>query len=159
MATARGEGSRVLGIDYGTRRIGLAVSDPTGTLATPLRTLARRRGKRPPIARIVEIARRRGAGCLVLGLPQDIDGGDNSWTEEVRAFGGRLEALSGLPVHLVDEEYTSVEAIARIGATGPAGRQRKDKARIDAAAAAIILQDWLDERRRPEASRLDERSG
>lgn len=153
----RGSG-RVLAIDYGTRRVGLALSDPTGTLATPLCTLPRRRGKRPPTARILEIASGRRVVRLVLGLPRATDGGDNSWTEEVRDFGRRLEARSGLPVHLVDEECTSVEARDRIGAVGPIGRQRKDKARIDAAAAAIILQEWLDGHRPAEASPVEGRS-
>ena len=159
MAEPERDKGRVLAIDYGTRRIGLALSDPTGTLATPLCTLPRRRGKRPPTARILEIASGRRVGHLVLGLPRAIDGSDNSWTEEVRDFGRRLEARSGLPVHLVDEECTSVEARARIGTIGPIGRKRKDKARIDAAAAAIILQEWLDERRPAEAAPVEERSG
>jgi len=135
---------RTLAIDYGTRRIGLALSDATGTLATPLTTLTRRAGKRPPIARILGLARRHRVGRFVVGLPLDPDGGENSWTDEVRDFGRRLGDRSGLPVHYVDEEYSSAEAEARIRSIGLPGKRKEDKGRIDAAAAAIILQDWLD---------------
>ena len=137
---------RVLALDYGTRRIGLALSDASGTLATPLTTLTRRTGKRPPIARILEIAASHRAGCLVVGLPLDAGGREDSWTAEVREFGGRLGDRSGLPVHFIDESYSSVEAEARIRSIGLTRKKREDKGRIDAGAAAIILQDWLDAR-------------
>lgn len=137
---------RTLAIDYGTRRIGLALSDATGTLATPLTTLIRRAGKRPPIARILELARRHGVGRFVVGLPLDPGGGENSWTTEVPNFGRHLEDRSGLPVHFIDEEYSSAEAEARIRSIGLPRKRKEDKARIDAAAAAVILQDWLDAR-------------
>ena len=137
---------RVLAVDYGTRRVGLALSDASGTLATPLTTLTRRAGKRPPIARILEIAAAREAECLVVGLPLDARGRETSWTVEVRDFGGRLGDRSGLPVHFVDESYSSAEAEARIRSIGLTRKKREDKARIDAGAAAIILQDWLDAR-------------
>ena len=137
---------RALAIDYGTRRIGLALSDASGTLATPLTTLTRRAGKRPPITRILEIAADHDAGCLVVGLPLDARGRENSWTAEVRDFGGRLGDRSGLPVHFVDESYSSVEAEARIRSIGLTRKKKEDKARIDAGAAAVILQDWLDAR-------------
>ena len=137
---------RVLALDYGTRRIGIARSDPTGTLATPVTTLTRRAGKRPPIARIVELAGHHAAEAFVVGLPLDGDGGENEWSTEVRAFGRKVEMRSGLPVHFVDERYSSVEAEARIRSIGLRRRAREDKARIDAGAAAIFLQDWLDSR-------------
>ena len=137
---------RILAVDYGTRRIGLAISDVSGTLATPLTTLTRRAGKRPPIARILEIAEAHDVECLVVGLPLDARGRENSWTAEVRDFGGRLGARSGLPVHLIDESYSSAEAEARIRSIGLTRKKKEDKARIDAGAAAIILQDWLDAR-------------
>lgn len=137
---------RVLAIDFGTRRIGLALSDPSGTLATPLTTLTRRAGKRPPFARILEIAAEHGAECLVVGLPLDPRGRETTWTAEVRDFGGRLGDRSGLPVHFMDESYSSAEAEARIRSIGLTRKKKEDKARIDAGAAAIILQDWLDAR-------------
>lgn len=138
--------SRAMGIDYGTRRIGIALSDPTGTLATPLTTLARRAGKRAPIARILELAAKHDVGRFVVGLPLHPQGGENTWTAETREFGRRLRNRSGLPVHFIDESYSSAEAEARIRFIGLKRAQREEKARIDAGAAAIILQDWLDAR-------------
>ncbi len=135
---------RVLALDYGTRRIGLAVSDPTGTLAAPLATLTRRAGKRPPIAKILRLASDHAAEAFVVGLPLDGDGSENEWSTEVRTFSRRLEVRSGLPVLFVDERYSSVEAEARIRSIGLRRRAKEDKARIDAGAAAIFLQDWLD---------------
>lgn len=137
---------RVLALDYGTRRIGIAVSDPTGTLATPLTTLTRRVGKRPPIARILELAGTHRAEAFVVGLPLDGDGGETEWSMEVRAFGRRLGMRSRMPVHFADERYSSVEAEARIRSIGLRRKAKEDKARIDAGAAAIFLQDWLDAR-------------
>ena len=133
-----------MGIDYGQRRIGIALSDASGTLATPLVTLKRRAGKRPPIARMLELAQRHRVLRFVVGLPLDMDGRENAWTAEVRAFGRRLADQSGLPVMFIDESYSSVEAEARIRSIGLTRKKREDKGRIDAGAAAIILQDWLD---------------
>ena len=135
---------RVLALDYGLRRIGIAVSDPTGTLASPLITLKRRAGRRPPISGIVDLGRELGVGGFVVGLPLEETGGENEWTAEVRAFGERLGRRSGLCVHFVDERYSSLEAEARIRSIGLRRKAREDKARIDAGAAAIFLQDWLD---------------
>ena len=137
---------RAMGVDYGTRRIGLALSDPTGTLATPLTTLVRRAGKRAPFARILELARQHEVDRFVLGLPLHPEEGENRWTAEARDFGRRLGDRSGLPVHFADESYSSAEAEARIRFIGQKRAKREDKARIDAGAAAIILQDWLDAR-------------
>jgi len=138
---------RILALDYGLRRVGVAISDVTGTLATPLTTLKRRAGKRPPIAAIIELVRDHVVEAVVVGLPLDVDGGENEWTEEVRAFGGQLERRSGLRVFFMDERYSSVEAEARIRSIGLSRKARENKARIDAGAAAIFLQDWLDARR------------
>lgn len=148
MKIGRAEDStlRAMGVDYGTRRIGLALSDPTGTLATPLTTLVRRAGKRAPIARILELARQHQVDRFVLGLPLHPREGENRWTAEAREFGRRLRDRSGLSVHFVDESYSSAEAEAKIRVIGLKRAQREDKARIDAGAAAIILQDWLDAR-------------
>lgn len=138
---------RVLALDYGLRRIGVAISDATGTLATPLTTLKRRARKRPPVAAILELVSDHGVEALVVGLPLDAGGGENDWTAEVRAFGRQLEKRSGLQVFFMDERYSSLEAEARIRSIGLPRRAREDKARIDAGAAAIFLQDWLDARR------------
>jgi putative Holliday junction resolvase len=133
-----------MGIDYGERRIGLAVSDPTGVLATPIDTIIRRKGKRPPLARMERVAREREVEMLVVGLPLTLEGQENEWCEEVRAFGDALAKRLEVPVAYVDERFSSVRAEQAIRSIGLSKRDREDKARVDAAAAAIILQSWLD---------------
>jgi putative Holliday junction resolvase len=135
---------RVLGIDYGMRRIGLALSDPTGTIASPLPTLRRRAGKRPPIARLEEIARGHQVERLVVGLPLDLEGRETEWCAEVREVGDRLASRLGLPVEYLDERMTSVRAERAVRSLGLRKAQREDKGRVDAAAAILILQAWLD---------------
>ena len=120
------------------------MSDATGTLASPVATIRRRSGKRPPISRIMDLAGELGARAFVVGLPLEETGGENEWTAEVRAFGRQLGRRSGLPVHLVDERFSSLEAEARIRSIGLRRKAREDKGRIDAGAAAVFLQDWLD---------------
>jgi len=137
---------RVLGIDYGLRRIGLALSDPTGTIASPLETVMRRAGKRPPITKLETIARERDADHLVAGLPLSLDGSESEWCAEVRSVGERLAERLSLEVSFVDERMTSVRAERAVRASGLPKRKREDKRRIDAAAAQLILQAWLDQR-------------
>lgn len=135
---------RVLGIDYGERRIGLAVTDPTHTIASPLDTLTRRTGRRPPLSRLVEIAHDLEVEALVVGLPLDLQGRETSWCREVRAFGDALAKRLDLPVTYVDERLTSVQAQRAVRAVGLRRKERERKERVDAAAAALILQAWLD---------------
>ena len=135
---------RVLGIDYGERRIGLALSDPTGTLATPLPTLKRRAGKRPPLKAMEEIIRSNEVGALVLGLPLTLEGEESDWTRTVREVGSALSERTDLPVHYVDERLTSVRAERAIRSLGLPKNKREQKERVDAAAAVLILQSWLD---------------
>ncbi len=145
--TPDGSGSkRTMGIDYGLRRLGIAISDPSGILATPLTTLVRRRNKRPPIPRILELAAEHNVGRFVVGLPLTEEGDENQWTRQVRLFGERLAGTSGLPVAFMDERCSSAEALHKLRLAGRNRGLRQDKGRIDAGAAAIILQDWLDER-------------
>jgi putative Holliday junction resolvase len=135
---------RVLGIDFGERRIGLALSDPTGTLATPLPTLKRRAGKRPPLKAIVEIVEANGVKAVVMGLPLTLAGEESDWTLAVREVGSSLAQRTGLPVHYVDERLTSVRAERAVRSLGLPKGKREEKGRIDAAAAVLILQSWLD---------------
>ena len=139
---------RILGIDYGERRVGLAVSDPTGMLAGPLETLHRRRGKRPPVHRVAEIARQHEAAAVVVGLPLGLDGEENEWCREVRSFGEALASRIGVPVHFEDERLTSVVAQKAIQQSGLGRVKRREKERVDRAAAVLILQRWLDGTRR-----------
>ena len=135
---------RVLGIDYGERRIGLAISDPSGTLARPLATL-QAHGDRA--AQVADVVRRLGAedeglGAVVVGLPGRLDGSPNEQTPRVLAFVERLRAQVPVPVALQDERLTSVEAESRLAVRDRDWRSRKQK--LDAAAAAVILQEYLD---------------
>lgn len=150
--TQPGDGSvRALGIDFGERRIGLALSDETGTIASPLTTLSRRRGKRPPLRRIEDLAHQYDVEALVLGLPLELTGEESAWSRQVREIGDRLAVRLGIPVHLVDERLTSVRATRAVRGIGLPRRKREDRTRIDAAAAALILQGWLDGLRREDA--------
>jgi len=135
---------RALGIDFGERRIGLALSDPTGTIASPLPTLKRRAGKRPPLATLERLVEEHGVEALVLGLPLDLDGKDSAWTRTVREVGGKLAERTGLPLHLVDERFTSARAERAVRGLGLPKGKREQKERVDAAAAVLILQTWLD---------------
>ncbi len=137
---------RALGIDYGLRRIGLALSDPTGTIASPLETVVRRAGKRPPITKLEAIAREKDADHLVVGLPLSLDGSESPWCTEIRSVGERLAERLSLDISFVDERMTSVRAERAVRALGLPKRKREDKRRIDAAAAQLILQSWLDQR-------------
>jgi putative holliday junction resolvase len=131
---------RTLGIDFGERRIGLAISDPEGRIALPLTTLERRNDRSAARA-IAEIARREGVERLVLGEPVGLDGARGPAAERVRRFGRRLEEVSGLAVSFVGEALTSVEAAERLRAAGV--DPRKEPGRIDAVAAQILLEEAL----------------
>jgi putative Holliday junction resolvase len=142
---------RALGIDYGARRIGLALSDASGTLATPWRVVERP-GSEAETIRLVagEIARLRaeddGLATVVVGWPRRLDGSANDQTPLAEAFARALESASGLPVVLQDERLSSVEAESRLARRERDWRRRKQ--RLDAAAAAVVLQDYLDTRPR-----------
>ena len=143
------ERGRVLAIDVGERRVGLAISDPTGTLARPLSALAVA-GAADAVARVArEIARLSseddGLAAIVVGLPVRLDGSPNAQTKKVEAFIEELRACTPLPIAGADERLTSREAESRLAEREPDWRRRK--AKLDAAAAAIILQDYLDRSR------------
>lgn len=135
---------RALGIDFGERRVGLAVSDPTGAIAQPLPTLRRRTGKRMPLNALREIALEYSVGAIVVGLPLALSGDDTDWTRAVREAAESLGKRAGVPVHLVDERFTSVRAERAVRSLGLPKRKREQKERVDAAAAVLILQGWLD---------------
>jgi putative Holliday junction resolvase len=134
-------GTRLLGIDYGDRRIGLAVSDPTGTIATPAGHLVRRAGKRAPVAALVRRAAELGATGFVLGLPLDADGGEPPRAAEVRVVGAELAKRTGFPVSYVDERFTTAIALRAVQTVGGSTRGRKGD--VDALAAAVLLQHAL----------------
>lgn len=134
---------RILALDYGTRRIGVAVSDPTRTIASPLTTLTRRAGKRPPWAMLAEIVSEQEPDEVVIGLPLDLAGMEGEWAAEVRRFGDEVARRYDLPVRWMDERLSSVRAEEVVRGSGLRKKAREEKERVDAAAAAIILQDYL----------------
>lgn len=139
--------SRILALDYGRKRIGVALSDPTGTIASPLTTLARREGKRPPWPEIRRLVEEHEVSRLVVGLPLTLEAEESDWTREVREFGAEATRRLGLEVEWVDERLTSVAAERAVRSLGLKRREREQKERVDAAAAALILQSYLDARR------------
>ncbi len=132
---------RLLGIDYGDRRIGLAVSDPTGTIASPVGHLLRRAGRRPPVAELARRAIELEAVGIVLGLPLDEEGEETPRTAEVRAVGAALASRTGLPVRYVDERFTTAAALRAVQTMGGSTRGRKGD--VDALAATVLLQHAL----------------
>lgn len=138
--------SRILAVDYGERRVGLALSDPTGTIASPLPTLKRRKGKRPPVAPVARLVEEHDVAEIVVGLPLTLEGDDSDWTREVRAFGQALGDRTGLTIAYQDERMTSVRAERAVRSLGLRREQREEKERVDAAAAVLILQAYLDSR-------------
>lgn len=135
-------------MDYGEVRVGLAVSDEVGILASPLPTLRRRRGKRAPLTALQEIGEAHGVEALVVGLPLELSGEETEWTREVREVGEKLAERLGVPVHFVDERFTSVRAEREVRGSGLPRGKREEKGRVDARAAVLILQSWLDQRSR-----------
>jgi putative Holliday junction resolvase len=136
--------ARVLGVDLGARRIGLACSDPTGTLATPLTVLERSGDVARDHAAIVAAALDAEAERIVVGLPLSLDGSDGPAARTTRAEVEALATAAGsqLPISLHDERLTTVSAERELMAAGMRGRARRKI--IDAAAAAVMLQSWLE---------------
>lgn len=137
---------RILGIDYGERRIGIAISDPSATIAQPLTVLTRRAGKRPPVQAIADLIEQHDARHVVIGLPLTLAGDESDWTREVRAFGSKLALRAGTGVSFADERMSSVAAERAVRSLGLKRSEREQKERIDAAAAMLILQSYLDSR-------------
>ncbi len=135
---------RSLALDVSDRRIGLALSDETGLLASPLRTLARV-GRRRDANTIVALAREHEVGAIVLGLPVHLDGRVGLQAEKVLAFAALLRARTRVPIVTWDERLTTVEAEAILGASRRSHAERK--ALVDQVAAVLILQDYLDHHR------------
>lgn len=146
---------RVLGIDYGARRIGLALSDATGVLASPWRVLARPPTEAATLDRLVEeigrlAAEPEGLAAVVLGWPRRLDGRPTAQTAPVERLARALEARVAVPVVLQDERLSSREAEARLAVRDRDWRSRKRV--LDAAAAAVVLQDYLDQQRRAQTN-------
>jgi len=123
---------RVLALDYGSARCGCALSDPTGTLATPIDPIERP-GTRRGFARVTDLVRDRGVERVVVGLPLGLSGADTDQTRETRAFADRLAGAVRVPVEMYDERFT----------TAIAARSGDPRTSEDSRAAAVLLEDWL----------------
>lgn len=132
---------RIVAVDWGDKRIGIAVSDPLRMIASPAGFLIRRPRKRPPVARLIARVTELEATALVFGLPLDGNGDETPRSHEVRTVAAEVEKRSGLPVELVDERYTT--AAARRAVRDMGGRPSDRPGDVDALAATVLLQHVL----------------
>jgi putative Holliday junction resolvase len=132
---------RVLGLDVGSKTIGMAVSDPLGITAQGLETL-RRKNKRTDFGRLKEILRQYEIAEIVVGLPLRMSGAEGNQSEKMRLFAEDLRKVSGLPVHLWDERLTSAEA-NRVLRDSEMSIKRRGEV-VDRLAAVLILQNWME---------------
>ena len=138
---------RICGIDYGTKRIGLAIGDPQGGIASPLATLTVQSNLDDQVQRVIEAVREYDVGQWVVGLPLNMDDTEGPQAKATRKFGRRLEELSGRQVHFWDERLSSLvadEYLAEAQLT-----RKKKKARRDRVAAQVILQTFLEDQGEP----------
>ena len=133
--------ARFLAVDYGRKRIGLAISDPLGMIASPAGFITRREGKRAPITKILARATEMEARGFLLGLPLDGEGNETDWTAEVRALGAEIAKRTGMPVRFYDERFTTAAALRTVRELGESTRGRKGD--VDSLSAAILLQHAL----------------
>jgi putative Holliday junction resolvase len=136
---------RLLAVDWGERRIGLALSDETQTLAQPLATLTRRSGKRFPMQPLLDHLQTHGVVGIVVGLPLDESGAEGAPARSARALAADIERRSGRPVELWDERFTTARVRQAVREMG--GHTRGREADVDALAATVLLQHYLDGRR------------
>jgi putative Holliday junction resolvase len=136
---------RALGLDLGSKRIGVAVSDRSGTIASPLTVIERGRSRRQDHERIAALVREEEAECVVVGMPRSLSGGDGPAARAAQAEVAALASVVGVPVETYDERFTTVTATRALAESGVRGGARR--AVVDKVAAAVILQSWLEARR------------
>jgi len=141
-----GDPGRVIALDLGARRIGVAVCDPEGRLASPYSTIERSTASQvdSAVARVVEEV---GAARVVVGLPLALSGARGEAAQAAEAEAGRLRAALGVPVETVDERLSTVSASQRLKSAGVSSRKQRRGGRIDQEAAVVILESWLESRR------------
>ena len=145
----------ILAVDYGLKRLGLALSDEYGVTSRPFATW-KRINRRRDLARLRELAREHAVRRIVVGLPLHLDGTPSEMSEDAKAFAARVERALGIPVEMMDERLSSWEAeqaLAATRSTAPSRRGRTQRSRsmrkvpLDDVAAAVILRDYLDRAR------------
>ena len=138
---------RVLGIDLGERRIGLAVSDEEGRIAFPAGALVRK-GRKADFAALCELVTRRGIARAVVGLPLHMSGRVGPEAEAAQRFAADLAAAAGIPVDLLDERWTSIAAERSLAESGRRTVERRGKGVVDEVAATLLLSTYLERRQR-----------
>ena len=134
---------RFIGIDYGRKRTGLAISDPLGIFASPLDTIHPAK----LIEYLKKLAEKETIKCFVVGMPYNLDGAESEAMKDIRSFLPLLKkSFPGVPVEMEDERFTSVLAHRAMIDGGMKYSDRRDKAQVDRISAAIILQSWMDRR-------------
>ena len=134
---------RFIGIDYGRKRTGLAISDPLGIFASPLDTIHPAK----LIEYLKKLAEKETIKCFVVGMPYNLDGAESEAMKDIRAFLPLLKkSFPAIPVEMEDERFTSVLAHRTMIDGGMKYSDRRDKAQVDRISAAIILQSWMDRR-------------
>jgi putative Holliday junction resolvase len=144
-SSPRPPGIRALGIDLGSKRIGIAVSDLSGTIASALTTVHRSKSRRHDHAEIARLVRDEEAEVVVVGLPLSLDGSTGPAARSAETEAEQLTSVVGVPVQMYDERFTTVTAERGMLEAGLDARQRRKV--VDKVAAAVMLQAWLDHRR------------
>jgi putative Holliday junction resolvase len=144
---------RLLAVDWGDLRIGLALSDESQVLATPLETLSRRAGKRFPMPRFLELVEEHQPVGVVVGLPLTGEGTEAASAAAARELAELIGRRTGLPLELWDERMSTARALAAIREQGGTTRGRREE--VDALAAAVVLQGFLEARRVQRAERTE----
>jgi putative holliday junction resolvase len=135
----------VLGIDVGSVRVGIASTDPTQTIAQPLETLQRDSRRGALWTRLGEVIKERDVQLIVVGLPRRLDGSEGTAAADARSFAREVEQRTGVLVEFCDERFTTAQADRGLIDSGK--RRTERRAMVDAVAAALLLQGWLDARR------------
>ena len=144
-SSARAPGIRALGVDLGSKRIGIAVSDLSGTIASALTTVHRSSSRRHDHAAIARLVRDEEAEVVVVGLPLSLDGTSGPAARSAETEARQLASVVGVPVEMYDERFTTVTAERGMLEAGLDARQRRKV--VDKVAAAVMLQAWLEHRR------------
>ena len=141
-AGAGSRSRRILAIDYGRKRLGIAISDGLGATAQPFATWNRSTNRRD-FARLRTVCRQQEIGRIVVGWPLELGGGQGEMAHEAARFGDRIRKQLGLPVELVDERLTSWEARQALGEAEKLPSHHRQRRKMDGVAAAVILRDYL----------------